>query len=65
MEREMAQLVVNDLVDNNGPMLSLLEAMEMTKVETDGYEVYASQKGDVTFLAWFSGDIIHTKTIAW
>ena len=52
MERKMAEQVISELNNKNGPKLTLLEAMSMTKVMTDWYEIYAIQKGDVTFLAW-------------
>lgn len=68
MERKTAELVVKNLAGHNGPMLSVLEAMSMTKVNTDGYDVYAIQKGDVTFLAWISTNTMtcaRTKIVCW
>lgn len=66
MERKMAEQVVSELKKQNGPQLTILEAMSMTKVMTDGYDVYAIQKGDVTFLAWKRGDdSIITKIQCW
>ena len=56
MERTMAEQVVNELEKKHGNQLTILEAMSMTKVMTDSYEVYAIQKGDVTILAWKRGD---------
>lgn len=56
MERRMAEVVVMKLGKENGPQLSVEEAMSMTKIKTDAYEVYARQKGDVTFLAWRRAD---------
>ena len=56
MERKIAVQVVSELKKQNGPQLTLLEAMSMTKVMTDGYEMYAIQKGDVTFLVWKHAD---------
>lgn len=52
MTRELAQKIVNQLIDAKGPALTLLEVMMMTKLPSDGYEVYSIQKGDVTFMAW-------------
>ena len=66
MERKMAEQVVSELKKKNGPQLTILEAMSMTKVMTDGYEIYAIQKGDVTFLAWKCKDgRIVTKIQCW
>lgn len=66
MERKFAQKVVDQLNDTNGPTLSLFEAMAMRKVVTDGYTVYALQKGDVTFLAWIKEDgNVATKIVCW
>lgn len=68
MERKLAELVVKNLEGHNGPVISVLEAMSMTKVMTDGYDVYAIQKGDVTFLAWVSTNNMtcaRTKIVCW
>lgn len=68
MERKLAELVVKSFKDKNGPTITVLEAMSMTKVLTDGYDVYAIQKGDVTFLAWvFKSTIkcVRTQTVSW
>ena len=65
MKTETAKKIVNSFKEQNGPTLSLLEAMAMTKVMTDFYEVYSIQKGDVTFLAWISGDRVITKIQCW
>ena len=68
MERKLAELVVQNLEGHNGPTLTVLEAMSMTKITTDGIDVYAIQKGDVTFLAWVSHKSIkvaRTQTVAW
>lgn len=67
MERKMAEQVISEFKKQNGSQeLSILEVMSMTKVMTDGYEVYAIQKGDVTFLACKceNGRII-TKVQCW
>ena len=66
MERKLAEQVVNEFEKKNGPTLSVLEAMSMTKVMTDGYEMYAIQKGDVTFLVWKIDDgKVVCKTQCW
>ncbi len=66
MERKMAEQVVSEFKKQNGPQLSILEAMAMTMVMTDGYEVYAIQKGDVTFLVWKRRDgSITAKVQCW
>ena len=66
MERKMAEQVVKDLQNKKGPQLTMLEAISMTKVMTDCHEVYAIQKGDVTFLVWKCGDgSISTKVLSW
>jgi len=67
MTLEFAQEIVNILNAKNGPTLTLLEAMAMTRIFSDGYEVYGIQKGDVTFLVRVTGGgyIVEIKTIAW
>lgn len=37
MERRMAEVVVMKLGKENGPQLSVEEAMSMTKIKTDAY----------------------------
>lgn len=66
MTRKIALNIVEQLKQNNGPKLTLLEAMMMTKLPSDAYEVYAIQKGDVTFMAWvrYDGSVI-VKTTCW
>jgi hypothetical protein len=49
----------------NGPTLSFEEAMAMTEINSDGYNIYAIQKGDVTFLAWNTQSGVHTKIMCW
>ena len=65
MERKFAEKIVESLVAQNGPTLSLYEALSMSRIITDRYEVYAMQKGDVTFLAWISGEYVYTKVVCW
>ena len=67
MERELAELVVKDLKNQEGPQLTVLEAMYMTKIASDNLDVYAVQKNDATILAMvFAKDkIVKTKIIAW
>lgn len=65
MRRDFAKQVSDELKAKNGPQLSLYEAMQMQAVITDGYEVYACQKGDVTFLAWKSKNRVIVKTVTW
>lgn len=52
MERHLAERVLEELQKSWGSYLSLLEVMAMTKVMSDGYEIYAITKGDVTIMAW-------------
>ena len=62
----VAHMVVEELKKKDGPTLTLLEAMSMTPVMTDGYTVFAITKDDVTFLAWKRRDgSILTKVICW
>ena len=66
MKRKMADQVVEEFKKQNGPRISILEAIAMTKVMTDDYEVYAIQKGDVTFLVWKDSEGgITAKTQCW
>ena len=68
MERKMAEKVVEAFASKNGPMLSILEAMNMKMVKSDGYDIYAIQKGDVTFLVWITLNAennIKCKTVSW
>ena len=67
MTRELAQTIVDSLEAKNGPVLTLLEAMMMTKLPSDGIDVYSIHKGDVTFLARVTGGgyVVTIKTIAW
>lgn len=66
MDRKMAELVVNEFKKKNGPQLTILEAMTMTKIMSSGYKIYALQKGDVTFLVWKREDgSIITKIQCW
>ena len=65
MQKKDAEKVVIAFEKRNGPTISLSEAMGMTKVNTDGNEMYAFQKGDVTFLAWFNRGKVIVKTQAW
>lgn len=65
--KELADTIVKAFKEKNGPTLSHLEAMAMTKVMTDYYQIYAIQKGDVTFLVWVSdgGELVTVKTQCW
>lgn len=65
--KELANTIVKAFKEKNGPTLSHLEVMAMTKLMTDCYQVYGIQKGDVTFLAWVSdsGELVTVKTQCW
>lgn len=64
--RKIAKQVIREFKKQDSPQLSMRDAMAMTKVMTDGYEVYAIQKGDVTFLAWNHKDSsISAKVLFW
>ena len=66
MTREIAQEIVRQLINAKGPVLTHLEAMMMTQIPSDDLEVYAVQKGDVTFLVRVSkSGYVSVKTIAW
>ena len=68
MERELAELVVKSLREQKAPMITVLEAMSMTKIKTDNQDVYAFQKGDTTIMAWISradGYYVRTATYCW
>jgi len=68
MERELAELVVEELKKQHAPELTILETMSMTKIKTDNQEVYALQKGDTTIMAWVSkadGYYVRTATYCW
>jgi len=56
MNLEIAKKVKEILDEKKGPTLSLIEVQSMTPILTDNYKIYALQKGDVTFLAWVTGD---------
>lgn len=68
MTRELAKEIQSELKKKNdaGAGLSILEIMSMVQLPSDGYEIYAIQKGDVTVLAWkrSNGSII-TKIQCW
>lgn len=65
--KELANTIVKAFKEKNGLTLSHLEVMAMTKVMTDYYQIYAIQKGDVTFLVWVSngGELVTVKTQCW
>ncbi len=66
MEREIAKIIVKNFKEQKGPEISMLEALNMTKIYTDNCDVYAIQKGDVTFLAWVAlNKCIRTKVVCW
>lgn len=66
MKREFAKMVVTELQRRNGPQLSLLEAMSMEPIVSDSCEMYAIQKGDVTFVAWVTRDMrVNVKLLTW
>lgn len=66
MKREFAKIVVTELRRRNGPVLSVLEAMAMEPIVSDGYETYAIQKDDVTFVIWIARDMsVHVKLVIW
>lgn len=79
VEKGLAYMIVKSFAEQNGPKLSILEAMSMELVKSDGYEMYAIQRGNVTFLAWvcrttrrnLNGerlnriDSLRTKTVFW
>lgn len=68
MERELAELVVKSIEKKNGPTLTISEAMAMTKIPTDGINVYAIQKGYFTFIAWIYDPHIswvRTQVVSW
>lgn len=66
MDRKIAEKIVREFAMKKGPQITVSEAMRMTAVDTDGYKMYALQKGDVTFLAWIIlGDDVTCKTICW
>lgn len=71
MEKNLARRVAREFIKQQGPQLSLLEALSMTKVFSDGFEMYAIQKGDVTFLAWvrtgedYSDSEVICMTVSW
>jgi len=56
MTIEFAKKIKEGFDQKKGPTLTLIEAQAMAPILTDNYEVYALQKGDVTFLAWITGD---------
>ena len=65
----IAKTIVQSFVKEGGPRLTLYEAMAMTRVNSDNLQMYAFQKGDVTFLAWITVSdritFVRTKTVAW
>lgn len=66
MKREFAKMVVTELQRRNGPQFSLFEAMSMEPIVSDGYEMYAIQKGDVTIVVWITRDMqVHVKLLTW
>ena len=56
MNFEIATEIKHALEEKKGPTLSMIEIQSMTRILSDHYEIYAVQKGDVTFLAWITGD---------
>ena len=68
MQKELAELVVKELSKQDGPKLTVYEAMDMTKIKSDNLEVYAIQKGDCTIMAWVStanGYYVRTEIYCW
>ena len=69
MNVKLADLIMKDFLKKNGPHLSLNEVLSMQTVISDAVEMYALQKGDVTFLAWVRPhDTLYpviTKTVCW
>ena len=66
MEKKFAEQVVNELNKVAGPKLSMLEAMSMELVKSDSYDIYAVQKGTITFLAMVTRDMrVTVKLIGW
>lgn len=64
-DKVFAKRVVEAFENKGGPKLTLKEAMSMQPIPTDCYEIYAIQKGDVTFLAWNCKDGIVVHVQAW
>lgn len=57
MERNLAERIVAEVAKRfDDEFLTVLEAMNMTKVMTDGRDIYAIGKGDVTVVAWIQKD---------
>lgn len=66
MERKVAETVVRELNKSKVSLLTVQEAMTMTKIQSDGYEVYAIQKGDITFFAWIKdGNCVKARYVFW
>jgi len=53
MNPELARKIVAEVERKGFGRLTEEEAMKMTRIESDNHiEVYAIQKGDVTYIAW-------------
>ena len=66
MEEKLAKEIVEEFKRMNGPYPTVSNVMSMTKIKSSSYDIYAIQKGDVTFLVWIREDGTFTaKTQCW
>ena len=56
MNIEVAKKIKEALDQGDGLKLTLIEIQSMTKITTTGFEVYALQRWDVTFLVLITGN---------
>ena len=66
MGRKLARKVMDSFRQLYGVKLTMLEAMSMTKIFSDGYQIYAINKGNVTFLVWINKEeVVNTQIQFW
>lgn len=56
MDEKTAVKIVNFLSKENGPQLTVPEAMKMVEIPSDCNKIVALQKGYNTFLVWLTKD---------
>ena len=56
MKRELAEQIVASVRSHKGPLITIEEAKAMTKINSDGNEIYAINLGKFTFLAWVQNE---------
>lgn len=66
MKRELAEQIAESIRSHKGHLITVEEAKSMTKIRSDGREIYAINKGNITFLAWVhNGECFMTDYFKW